>query len=223
MSGNKPIKNLLWFIAGALIVNVTLYLTAGWSPDSESFVVLSALIQTIIAAAAVTALVFPGYFESLKQKQNLAAEVSRELGPQRKRLISSIKEELNYFELAKHVIDSENNDWLGLEKHFKLKLQEPSSLVPSPEVSRELLREAEKFGLNYQEHNNTISHFETYDIEQYQIAKSYLESDAGDIDSANLNGLAGVAEIGLLEHELKIAVDKKVESLQKNLRGLTEV
>lgn len=222
MSVNKPIKNLLWFIAGALIVNVTLYLTAGWSPDSESFVVLSAIVQTIIAAAAVTALVFPGYFDSLKKKQNLAAEVSRELDPQRKRLVSSIKEELNYFEIAKHMLDSENNDWLGLEKHFKLKLQEPSSLMPSPDVSKELLSEAEKFGLYYKGHNDTISRFETYDIEQYKIAKSYLESDAGNIDSANLNGLAGAAEIGLLEHELKIAVDKKVESLQRNLSGLTE-
>jgi hypothetical protein len=221
LSVKKPIKNLVWFIAGAVIVNVTLYFTAGWSPDSESFVVLSALIQTIIAAAAVTALVFPGYFDSLKQKQNLSATVDRELGSQRSRLISSLNEELKYFELAKLLLDKEAGDWLGFEKYFKLKLQEPSPLVPSPEDSTELLSEAEKFGLSYKEHHDTIYIFEMYDTEQYQIARSYLESDAGDIDSKNLNGLAGAAEIGLLEYELKTTANKKIKSLQRILNDLT--
>lgn len=223
MSVKKPIKNLLWFIAGAVIVNVILYFTAGWSPDSESFVVLSALIQTIVAVAAITALVFPGYFESLKQKQNLSAKVDRELGPQRSGLISSLNEELKYFELAKLVLDSETSDWLGLEKYFKLKLQEPSPLVPSLEDSKELLSEAEKFGLSYKNHNHTVLIFEKYDSEQHQIARSYLESNAGGIDSENLDALAGVAQIGVLEYELKAAVNKKIESLQRILSDLTEV
>lgn len=221
MSVKKPIKNLMWFIAGALIVNAALYFTAGWSPDSESFVVLSALIQTIIASAAVTALVFPGYFDSLKQKQNLSATVDRELGPQRSRLISSLNEELKFFELAKLLLDKEASDWLGFEKYFKLKLQEPSPLVPSPENSKELLSEAEKFGLSCKEHHDTIYMFEMYDTEQYQIARSYLESDAGDIDSENLNGLAGAAEIGLVEYELKTTANKKIKSLQRILSDLT--
>lgn len=150
-------KEIYAFVTGAVLVNSLLYFLADWEPDSGTFIVFAACVQLVIAAIAVAGVIYPGFFEELKEHQALKLEIKREFKKTRNCLLQDLNKEISSllsikksFSKSEMDLTEENLDFDLIRERWGETIKLMNETVPiTPESSyfSEIDDKADKYGV----------------------------------------------------------------------------